>query len=125
MGRGTGQRDRREVALAVVGHLPEQALVHRERTERADGERVAVRRRLRHHFVAEHRAGTRTVLDDHRLAEGLGEPLAEQATDEIRTAAGAERHDDAHRPARPGLGRRLRLGGGRHRQQHCHAGQGQ
>ena len=42
--RDAGQRDRREVADVVVGHLVEEGLVHRERSECADGERVAVGR---------------------------------------------------------------------------------
>ena len=42
-----------------------------------------------------------TVLDDDRLAPFAAEPVGEQASADIRTAAGAERQDQFHRPCRP------------------------
>jgi hypothetical protein len=42
-------------------------------------------------------AGTGTIVDDHRLAELLTEPLAHQASQQIGGARGCERHDHSHR----------------------------
>ena len=47
-----------------------------------------------------HAAGAGLVLDDDRRAERFGEPLRHEARDEVRAAAGRERHDDAHRLGR-------------------------
>ena len=43
------------------------------------------------------------VLDHERLAEPLGEFLAQQPADDVGTAAGRGADDDAHRPRRPCL----------------------
>src|SRR5262249_34841192 len=60
-------------------------------------------RRLRGPDVAG-RAGD--VLDIELLAEMLGELLRGKARENVGRAAGLERDDDAHRPARPSLGAR-------------------
>jgi hypothetical protein len=42
-------------------------------------------------------AGTRPVVNDDLLGPGLCEPLAEHARNDVITAAGRERNDEAYR----------------------------
>ena len=60
-------------------------------------QRVAIRVGLDALLDAEQAAGAGPVLDDDLRAEPLGEPLRSEARDEVRAAAGGERHDDVHR----------------------------
>src|SRR5262249_24714167 len=45
-------------------------------------------------------ARARSVLDDERLAEALGELLADEARDNVGSAAGGIANDDAYGPGR-------------------------
>ena len=60
-------------------------------------ERVAVGRRLRNWLGADASAGTRPVLDDEWLAKPIGQPLPDQACENVRSAAGGLADDNAHR----------------------------
>ena len=64
---------------------------------------VAVWRRLHDCPGSDVGAGARSVLNDERLAEALGELLADQARDDVGSAAGGIANDDLHRPRRIGL----------------------
>jgi hypothetical protein len=57
----------------------------------AEHELVAVRGRLRHARRAHHSAGAADVLDDHLLAQNLGEAPADDASEHVGAAAGRER----------------------------------
>ena len=96
---GGRKRDRLEVAERIVGHLAEE---HRIDGETADIEQdgVAVGRRLGHLRGADAAARTADVLDIELLAELLAQFLHHQPGEDIRRAAGRERHDHAHRPCR-------------------------
>src|SRR5262249_24805889 len=60
-------------------------------------------RRLHDYLGSDIGAGARPILDDERLAEALGELLADQARDNVSSAAGGITDNDAHRPRRIGL----------------------
>ena len=60
--------------------------------------------RLRERLDADQSARARLVLDHDRLAQALREHRPDFARDQVRGVAGRERHDDADRPGRPGLG---------------------
>ena len=64
-------------------------------------QRVAVRRGGRDLAGAERAAGARAVLDHEGLAELGGQMLRAEPRHHVGVAAGAERHDDGHRPGRP------------------------
>src|SRR5215472_12413478 len=66
-------------------------------------QRIAVGRRTNDRFGADIGAPARTVLNDEWLAQALRQPLAHQAYQYIRRAAGGRGDDDAHRPRRIGL----------------------
>ena len=95
--RHRDQRDRREIALGVVGDFRVDVVVDRDLRRRAHEERVAVGRRFCHQVGAYHPARADAVLDHHRLAPMLAHLLADRARDEIGAPAGGERHDDADR----------------------------
>ena len=65
-------------------------------------ERVAVRRGLGHHRVADSAARARTVVDDHRLTPRFGDFLPDHARHHIRRSARRNGDDGAD-----GLGRIL------------------
>jgi len=65
---------------------------------------AAVGRRFRDRVSRNIAAGARTVLDDHRLAEGFAELGAEHAGKHVDGAAGDEGDDDADRLVRISLG---------------------
>src|SRR5262249_46280148 len=63
---------------------------------------------FRDQIGAEHGTAARAILDDDRLAELGREAVGEHARDEVKTAAGRLRHDDAQRAARKALRERGR-----------------
>ena len=74
----------------------------------ADGEqRVAVGRGAHDRLGADVAARAGTVLDHERLAELLRERLRDDPHKDVDRAAGRKADDDAHRPVRPGLRRRV------------------
>ena len=97
------QRDERRVLLHVVRQLGERERRNRERRAAVEAERVAVGRRLQRAVDAEHAADAADVLDDHRLAELLAQPVRQPAPENIRRAAGREGHDHLHRLGRISL----------------------
>ena len=102
IGHAGDQRDRHEVLDRVVGQLRVQRLVDAVRADRAHQQGVAVRCRLGHFGGAEVAAGAGLVVDDEGLAEGALQLRRQRAGQQVGGAAGRERHDDAHRLARPG-----------------------
>src|SRR6516225_8151517 len=64
---------------------------------------MAVGGRTRDRLGGDFPLGTRAVLDDEGLPEALGEPLADQAREDVGRAAGRKANDDAHRSRRIGL----------------------
>jgi len=60
---------------------------------------VAVRRGVDHRLGADAAAGAGAGFDHHRLADGLGEPKADQARGGFGAAAGREGYDEMNRPA--------------------------
>jgi hypothetical protein len=64
---------------------------------RGEQQHVAVGRRLGERVGRHHAAGTRLVLDHHRLAEICCQFFREQPRHQIDGAAGRERHHQAHR----------------------------
>ena len=65
-------------------------------TTRRRQQRITIRRRARHHLHADVATSTAAVLDDHRLAEGLGEFLGPRPRHHIGSAAGGKIDDDAN-----------------------------
>src|SRR5262249_3038795 len=66
-------------------------------------ESVTVGWRMCDRFGPDIAASARSIFDDELLAKSLREVLAYQARNDIGSAAGCKRHDDAHRPRRIGL----------------------
>ena len=103
--RGDDLRHRDE----VPDHVERQRAVDRRADRLAVGvlqDRVAVGRRLGDRVGRDVAGGARPVLDDHRLAERLGDLGAHHAGERVDGAAGDERHEDAHRLVGVGLGER-------------------
>ena len=48
-------------------------------------------------------AGARLVFDHHLLAPDFGQPVGDDASDDVGPAAGRERHHKPHEAVRPGL----------------------
>src|SRR5262249_13725812 len=82
----------------------------RRAAEGGRGQRVAVGLRLRRFFRADRVAGAGAVVDDHGLAEGRGEIIADEPGDHIHRPARRRRHDDLDRPRRVGPGESCRKG---------------
>ncbi|MNT28134.1 hypothetical protein D3C72_1637980 [compost metagenome] len=59
--------DRHEILQRVVPYFPVQRQVRRHRALCAVKQRIAVSRRMRHHFRANHATGTGAVLHHNRL----------------------------------------------------------
>ena len=112
------QAHRLEVLHRVVGHLLVQAGI-RHQAGAGEEQGVAVGARARRDLRADVAVGAAAILDDEGLADALGERLREHAARGIDAAAGGERHDHAHRPAR------IALRGRGHREQTCAEQQGQ
>jgi hypothetical protein len=94
----------------VVGHVRPGGRNDRE-ARRHHQQRVAVGRRLGDRIGADHAAGGRAIVDDHRLPERALEIGAHEPRHHVVEAAGRERHDQPDRTARIVLRRR----NGRHR----------
>ena len=58
-------------------------------------QRVAVRRGAQHGICADAAAGSRSVLDNERLAQPPREPLSDQARENVGPAANSLSHDHA------------------------------
>ena len=104
-------RDRREIALQVVGQLLLRVGMRHERCARRVEQHVIVVGRGEG-VDGDQAVAARPVLDHHRLAPLGAEPLGEQARGDVGGAAGAERQDPADAALRPGLRLSLAL---RHR----------
>ena len=107
------QRDRRETRHRVVLQLLDRRREDRVRVHEHQ-QRVTVRRRLGREFGAEQSRRARSVLDHHRLTEGLGQRLCHRARHHVGDAARRMGHDDPYRLGGPGL----RRGGARTQQRH-------
>ena len=90
--RGADDRDRLQ-RFEVVGRVRLQRRIGDERGVRQQ-DRVAVRRRARHHVGAHHPAGTRTVLGHDRLPQSFAQPNREMAAGGVDDAAGHVRQDE-------------------------------
>ena len=66
-------------------------------------ERIAIGRRTRDRLQREIAAGTRPVVDDHRLAEPLRQRLTDEPRDDVGRAAGGNEDHQCHRPRRISL----------------------
>ena len=113
-------RDRREIGQRVVAGAGEQVRVEGGRALVDEQQRVAVRRAARHLRGADIAACGGVVLDEHRLAEGLAQPLGEPARADVGDAAHAAGHDP-DRPRRPG--RAWARAAGSAEAGHAHGGQ--
>src|SRR6185503_853982 len=67
------------------------------RADAADADRVAIGRRLGDHVRADVAARAGAVLDEDRLAPGLGPAIADQTRIDVGDAAHGKRHDDPDR----------------------------
>src|SRR5580700_3025145 len=66
-------------------------------------ERMAVRCGLHHCLGRDIASGAGSVLNDEWLTKPLGQPLSQQAREDVGRAAGGKTDDDAHRPCRKSL----------------------
>ena len=96
------QGHRRQVFLRPR-HLGEHRRVADVIGRVRDQQRVAVLGRQRHVLVGDVAAGAGLVLDDHRLAERLGQRVADDARRGVDHAARRVRHDQRDGLAREGL----------------------
>ena len=69
-----------------------------ERPDEAEQYRIAIRGRLGRSIGRDDAAAARAIVHDHLLSEGLGEPAAEQARQQIHAAPGREGHEQSQRP---------------------------
>jgi hypothetical protein len=69
----------------------------------AEHELIAVRSRLRDARRAHHSAGAADILDDHLLAQNLGQPPPDDAPEHVGAAASRERDHHGQRAAGPAL----------------------
>ena len=94
------ERNRRQVLQRVERHLAAvQRRVGRE-VVRLQDQRVAVRRRARDGFGRDQRVAARTVLDHDLLAHALRHLRGDDAREDVRSAAGRERHEHLDRLVR-------------------------
>jgi hypothetical protein len=100
--RADDTRNRGDVADEIVIELLVKRCIDRVRNGEHD-ERVAVRRRADGDFGGDIAGGAGPVLDDEWLSEPLGQPLADEAREDVVCAAGWKSVNQAHRPARIGL----------------------
>ena len=98
--------DRCEILDRVERHNGQQTDVDGMRTDVADHQRVAIRRRLGDNVRADVSACSGPIVDDDRLAPRFGELSADLAPERVGDAADRERHHDADRLV--GIGRCLR-----------------
>ena len=101
------QRDRREVALPVVGQwLAVQCRRDRDRPVGDEVKGVSVGIGTCRELGADDTAGARLVVDDDLLAPEFSKLLSDQARKQVAAATGRIRHDEADRLAREVLRRR-------------------
>ena len=98
------QRDRREIGRRVVERPLVERLVLGVGADRAELDRVAVRRRLGDAQAAGHAAGAADIFDDDLLAEHFAHALPDHAAEHVGRAAGGERDDHGDRTGGIGLG---------------------
>src|SRR5262249_5128208 len=99
VGRGYGERDRREVAQRLIAQVLEQGRVDREHAYRAYQYRVAVRVGLGDELGGDRAIRARPVLDHGLLVEKFLELRADRAPDDIRRSPGHEGDHDLDRLA--------------------------
>ena len=100
IGLGDQQRHRREIADRIVTQRRiEEPVGGEPRPDDEDG--VTVRIGTGDHLGGDVAAGAGLVLDHHRLAPHLLQPVADQPRGDVGRAARRERHHDAHVPLRP------------------------
>ena len=102
--RGGSHGQRREIAHRIEGQLCVQSDVGGHGRVRADHQRVPIRRRLRRRLHANDPARARPIFDHDLLAETFGEPLRNEAGQNIGAASSALGHDHAQRPIGVSLG---------------------
>ena len=90
-----GHRD--EIPLRIERQTGIQARVDGMRGAGHE-QRVAVGHGFRNDIGSQGAAGTRPIVDDHRLAHALGEFLADDARERIGRGPGRKRHHEADRP---------------------------
>jgi hypothetical protein len=90
-------RDRREVALPVVGYALVEARRDRQRAVGCEVERVAVGVRARRELGSDQAASACAVVDHDLLSPDGGELVAEQASQQVAAAASGVRNDEADR----------------------------
>jgi hypothetical protein len=102
VGLAANAHDRPDVADEIVVELVVKSRVNRVRLTRQE-ERVTVTRCTHNRLGTDICAGTRSVLDDERLAKSLREPLPDQAGRDVDRSSGGKSNDDVHWPRRIGL----------------------
>jgi hypothetical protein len=90
-------RQRHEIVDRIVFEIFVDMLVHRHRRDRGDQQGAAVGRRVLHRGDAEAAGGAGPVLDNHRLAEGGVQAVADQSAQRIAGTARRERENDLDR----------------------------
>ena len=97
------QAHRLEIAQAVIRQVAVQPGVDRHIGNRADQQRVAVRRGLGHRIGAHQRARTRTVFNHHGLADLFAQSFCHQAAHKVKAATRWLRHHHLDRLGRESL----------------------
>ena len=93
--------DEREIFFRIVRQIAEQQRIDGKRPADADADGRAVRRGLGYGVGAGIAAGARLVFDDERHLALVVQVIGDGAGDDIGRRAGAEWHDEPHRPGRP------------------------
>ena len=107
-GHVANERDENEILSRIIGQLLVERRIHRHGPAGRHHDGVAIGRALRDLDRGCHRAGAGAVLDHERLAEAVGELLADQSPEDVGAAAGGERHDEIDLMAGIIRSRRLR-----------------
>ena len=102
--RVVDEADRLERGFGIIPQVGEQA-GRREQRDVVDQHCRTVRRRSGNTIIGQRAAAADHVLDDDGLPERARHPLANEASDGIRAAAGRKGHHQRH-----GLGVGLRMG---------------
>ena len=104
---GGSQRDRRQVALRIIGQFFVQTRIDTEGT--ADQQhRITVGSCARHQLCRQHTAtAAAAIVDDKLLAELLGQFTRDHARHKVGVAAGRLGNDESHRPCRVCAGARI------------------
>jgi hypothetical protein len=109
-------RNRREIVHHVVRHAAVEKSIGHQR-QRVDRDCVAIRRRTRDGFHPDIAGGAAAIFDYHLLPQQLGQPGADDPSDDIDAAAGRERRDQTNRLVRVIVG--LRRSGAGQRESAC------